>query len=268
MIGILAGVVANITAAVYYNQAADYNSGAAAAAGDIAAGDLLRMQAVTTMSLAGRIAAVQRVAEIYVLIMTISAFFVVMFYSLRIIASAMRALVSAEQKLVAAIAVADAAELREKHQIKNIGLFHQAGQRARKLKQKITLTFVWIFVTVLLLSVFMVAYGLSLGGQNFDDPCSPDHCHPCKNIYAHIFFWVLYNPWMQHMVMLVSSPVAMLVALWGMSDVHEIEQIENGERRRFFDGNRAGPIAKLQQKWQNLQGLLSRQTMSPLPHQL
>jgi hypothetical protein len=140
------------------------------------------------------------------LLLTVSAFLLVGFYSLRIIASALRALVSAEKKLCEAISESDKSvektrggSLQDHRKIvelqtqqhKSIELVIQAGNQGRKLRQKVTLTVLWIFFSVLLLTLFMVTYGVALSSQNFDDNCSPDHCNPCKNVYAHMIFWML-----------------------------------------------------------------------------
>lgn len=208
IVGIAIGILANITAAFYYSQAANLNTQAseAWAGNDSAAGNLLLQSAVSSMSQAGRIASVQRLSEIVMLLLTVSAFLVVGFYSLRIIAAALSALVSAEKKLCDAITESDRnieksrgqsidhrkiVELQTQ-QHKNIELVIQAGNQGRKLKQKVSLTVLCIFVTVLLLTVFMVTYGVALSSQNFDDTCSPDHCNPCKNVYANMIFWMLY----------------------------------------------------------------------------
>ena len=50
-------------------------------------------------------------------------------------------------------------------------------------------------------------------------------CNPCKNVYSNIIGWILYTPAFQQVAMLISSPIALLVALWGMSSVSVLEQI-------------------------------------------
>ena len=42
-------------------------------------------------------------------------------------------------------------------------------------------------------------------------------CDGCKNVYTHIQVWVHYTPEFRLIIIMVSSPLALLVALWGMT---------------------------------------------------
>jgi len=132
---------------------------------------------------------------------------------LRIIASALRTLFTAEQRLIAAGATLD----RQ--------LLVQANAYGRQLQSKVLGTFVLVFFTVLVRSAFSVLYATAQALQNNSDPCSPSYCDPCKNVYSNMHGWILYTPWLQQVVMIIASPLALFVALWGMSGVRALEQM-------------------------------------------
>ena len=42
-------------------------------------------------------------------------------------------------------------------------------------------------------------------------------CDSCYNVYTHVAEWIDHTPEFDPLIVLVSSPIALLVALWGMS---------------------------------------------------
>ncbi len=151
----------------------------------------------------------------------IVAFSTVGFFSARVIASALRSLFTAQQKLVS-IAGAAGEQSRQ--------LVADASLQGRQLQRKIVGTFALVFVTVLVRSVFSVILAVAHALQNVGDTCGVGFCNPCKNVYSNILGWILYTPAFQQVAMLISSPIALLVALWGMSSVSVLEQIESHVR--------------------------------------
>ena len=135
------------------------------------------------------------------------------FASYRIIALALRTLFRAEIRI---ISVEGATKSRH--------LLSQAGSQGRRLQFKIIATCVFVFLTVLVRSVFSVMYALALSLNEISNKCSTSECDPCKNVYSHILSWILYTPEFQMVTMLIASPVSQLVALWGMSGVRAFEQ--------------------------------------------
>ena len=85
-----------------------------------------------------------------------------------------------------------------------------------------------------------IRYAFAQAFQNNADRCARSPCNPCKNVYSNIHFWILYSPVFQPVIMIIASPLALLVALWGMSDAHVLEQMASkatakllGKRRPF-----------------------------------
>jgi hypothetical protein len=191
-----------------------------------------------------------------VLLTIVAAFLIVGVYSLRIIAAALQTLLSAEQKQnVKLCEIRTSQEISghkavqmspgplnhndetSRQNIENsLVLVAKAQDQGHQLQHKVAITFVWIFFTFLTRAAFIVFYGIVMSSQDFDNNCSLDNCNPCKNKYAHMNFWILYTPALQHTIMLIASPLALIVALWGMSDVRAIEQMSSS-------------YAKLRHRW-------------------
>ena len=68
-------------------------------------------------------------------------------------------------------------------------------------------------------------YGLALAWQDYANSCSPSPCNEFKNVYSHILFWILFTPEFQQVSTIIASPLAQLVALWGMSGARVLEQM-------------------------------------------
>ena len=214
------GICGNFGAAFYQNQGADFNvdSAGAYAINDTVTGKALRAVANQKDQIAGGLASIQRFSEVTVLIIVIAAFFTVGCFSARVIASALRSLHIAEQKLVSIAGVAGEQSRQ---------LFASAGVQGRRLQRKVIGTFVFIFVTILVRSAFTVLYAAAQALQNNGDPCATSFCDPCHNVYSNIIGWIVYTPVFQQVTMLIASPIALLVALWGMSGVQELETMSS-----------------------------------------
>jgi len=206
------GICSNFGAAFYYNQAADFNVDSANefAANNTAAGKQLRGVASQTHEDAGNLASIQRFSAVFTLILIISAFTAVGIGSSRVIASALRTQLTAQQRLVC---IAGVAGEQGKQMVA------AASLQGRQLQRKVLGTFVFVFITVLVRSVYTGMYAVAQALQNNGDPCASSFCDPCKNVYSNIHGWMLYTPVFQQVTMLIASPIALLVALWGMSGV-------------------------------------------------
>jgi hypothetical protein len=210
------GFFANVASAVYFAEASDFADLAAkawASNNTAAAADF--MQAVNAKaSTAIRVSSVQRFCEVAVLLMTIVAFLIVGIQSHRIFESALRTLFTVLKRLEVT-AGGD----------QSSALISQASLQGRQLQRKILTTFLLVFSTVLVRSVFTIMYGVALALQDYANSCSPNPCNECKNVYSHILFWILFTPEFQQVSTIIASPLAQLVALWGMSGARVLEQM-------------------------------------------
>ena len=121
-------------------------------------------------------------------------------------------------------------------------LVTEASEQGKQLQHKVVLTVMFIFLTLLLRSVFSVVYAVAQAFQNNADPCALSPCNPCKNVYSNIHYWILYSPVVQPVVMIIAPPLALLIALWGMSDMRVLEQMSTAK-------------AKLKWRWRELRQL-------------
>jgi hypothetical protein len=91
----------------------------------------------------------------------------------------------------------------------------------KKLRLRIVGTTVFVFAVFLLRSGYSTLHALAHTLQDSGKTCPAVSsgrlfCSSCYNTFTHIGAWMNRTPEFQVTVVLVSSPVAMLVALWGM----------------------------------------------------
>ncbi len=212
------GIFGNFASSFYYNEAANFSVDAAHAyaINNTQHAAQLRARANEKHSIAGTIASIQRFSEVSTLLIIILAFLIVGHFSSQAIASALRTLLHADQNLFAITGdLGD--QTRE--------VVSSASDQGRKLFLKVVVTTVFVFLSLLLRASFMILYAIAQSLQNNSHPCAESWCDTCKNIYSNIHGWILYTPAFQSMIILVASPIAMLVGLWGMSNVRALEDM-------------------------------------------
>ena len=89
-------------------------------------------------------------------------------------------------------------------------------------------TAAFVFVAFLLRAVFSTMNALSSALQNFGADCPTDCGIPCNNVWALIQTWLQFTPQFQLAVVLISSPLALLFALWGMTDKRTLQHMRAG----------------------------------------
>ena len=219
----LVGICGNFAAAFYFNQAAGLSMDAASAYASNSSkteAAKLRSLANERHSFAGSTASIQRFAEVSALLLIISAFLTTGILGSRIILSALQKLFATQQRLVSIRGLA-ADNQRQ--------VVASASDQGQKLHFKIFATTAFIFSSLLLRSLYTVLYAVAQSLQNNGDPCAISFCDPCKNMYSNIHGWLLFTPAFQYAVMLISSPISMLVALWGMTDVNALERMASSD---------------------------------------
>jgi hypothetical protein len=95
-----------------------------------------------------------------------------------------------------------------------------AAATGRALRLQMVGTTAFVFVTFLIRSVFSTMYAVVLELRDVDKDCGLvkfTYCDACYNEYTHAVGWIFYTPEFHSTVVLISSPVALLVALWGMT---------------------------------------------------
>ena len=203
VVGNVVGLCGNVAAAVLSKQTGDlYNAAAAAfAANSTEAANAFVVQENQKSTVASDAGSVQQFCEVAVLLIIILAFSVVGIASARRVSSALR-------------------DMNDEH-----------GAAGRQLRRQIVGTAAFVFVTFLLRAVFSTMNALANALQNDGANC-PTNCGiPCNNVWTLIQLWLEFTPEFQLIVVLISSPLALLVALWGMTTDRALRQMQSNRRQ-------------------------------------
>jgi len=205
--GSVVGLGVNIVVAVYYERAAELFSAASAAyaANNTTDGDNFRSLGVQQDQLAAFTRSVQLFSEVTVLLVIIVAFAVVGAACARRVSSALPDMPDA---------------------------FAAAG---RQLRLQIVGTAASVFVTFLLRAVFSTWFALAFelqDGAKFASCPNKSECDAsCYNVYKLMQRWFIYTPEFQLTIVLISSPLALLVALWGMTSGRTLQLMQKNRRQ-------------------------------------
>ena len=210
VVGNVAGLCGNVAAAALTKQAGDLDNAAAAAfaANSTEAANAIVAQANQKSTVANDAVSLQSFCEVAVLLLIIVAFAVVG-------AACARRISSAQQDHDALAEISSATDAVA------------AAPAWRQLRRQILGTAACVFVTFLLRAVFstMNAFANALQIQFFT--CK-NYCDPaCSNVWSVIQTWLELTPEFQLIVVLISSPLALLVALWGMTDKRTLQHMRS-----------------------------------------
>jgi hypothetical protein len=207
-VGNVAGLFGNIATAVLNKQVGDLANAAAAAFADNSteAANAILAQTNQKSTVANDAASVQQFSEVAVLLLIIVAFAVVG-------AACARRISSVQQNRDALMGTADSAA---------------AAPAWRQLRRQILGTAACVFVTFLLRAVFSTMIALSNALQIQIFTCK-NYCDPaCSNVWSVIQTWLELTPEFQLIVVLISSPLALIVALWGMTNERTLQLMRSG----------------------------------------
>ena len=110
-----------------------------------------------------------------------------------------------------------------------------AAASGRQLRLQIVGTAAFVFVTFLLRAVYSTMFALANELQNqgnFVNCPSNNGCDAsCFNVYRLMQLWLIFTPEFQLTVVLISSPLAMIVALWGMTSDRTLQRMQSNRRQ-------------------------------------
>jgi hypothetical protein len=210
VVGNVVGLCGNVVAAVLHKQTGDLSNaaGAAFAANSTEAANAILVQAGQKNTVANDAGSVQQFCEVAVLLLIIIAFAVV--------GPACARRLSSEQ------------QRHDDNPLVDTAYGAAAAPAWRKLRRQILGTAAFVFVTFLLRAVFSTMNALSDALQNLGVEC-PTNCDiPCNNMWTLIQTWLQFTPELQLTVVLISSPLALLFALWGMTDKRTLQHMRSG----------------------------------------
>ena len=191
VLGNAVGLAANAAAAVHYQKAAQAvsASSAAYAANNTKDGDYFYFFGLQEVLRGGDSLSVQLFCEVVVLLLIVVAFVAAGVLSARRVSS----------------------------RLLHVDAASAAAATGRAVRWRMLGTTAFVFAAFLLRSVFSTMYAVSFLLRDASVDCL-GLCDPsCRNVYGIISFWMTYTPEFQLIVMLMSSPAALLVALWGMT---------------------------------------------------
>jgi hypothetical protein len=196
VLGNAAGLAANAAAAVNYRKAAqaEITATAAYAANNTKDGDNHWSSGRQELQHGAPMLSVQRACEATVLFLIVAAFVVVGVLSAR--------------RVSARLLGVDAASA--------------AAATGRAIRRRMLGTTAFIFVTFLMRCVYSTNFAIVIEKRDFGIDCpgsehSLTYCASCYNTYTHMSGYWTFTPALETAVTLISSPVALLVALWGMT---------------------------------------------------
>ena len=214
VLGNAVGLAANVAAAVHIQRAAEASSTAsallAANSTQLARQSVLLSQ--TEAQLSTSIAAVQSFCEVAVLLLIVAAFVVAGVACARVIRSNLLAVDAAS--VPAAVG----------------NYVHFVGG---ELRRRMVVTTAVVFVTFVVRSVQSTMFAVARQLQDTARRCPgvTGLCDPsCHNVFTHINQWSANTPEFQVTVVLVSSPLTLLVALWGMTSKQTLEAMKSKEQ--------------------------------------
>jgi hypothetical protein len=213
VVGNVVGLCGYVAAAVDAKEAGDLNNAAAVAyaRNDTDSYNKYFSQANLKSSAVSKAASVQQFCEVVVLLIIILAFAIVGIASARRVSSALR-------------------HMNDEH-------VEAAG---RQLRRQIVGTASFVFLTFLLRAVFSIMNAVSDALQDYGAACAAtdlDACDPsCYNIYTIMQNWLEFTPEFQLIVELISSPLTLLVALWGMTSKHMLQTMKRSHRQMTATG--------------------------------
>jgi hypothetical protein len=177
------------------------------------------------VQLATSITSVQAFCEVASLLLIIAAFAVAGVVCARHLSSALSVLDTAGAEL--------AADMRIRRQVRQQAI-GDAVVLGKQMRREIIFTTGFVFVAFLLRSVTSTILAVAFQFQDTANACSKNLCDAsCANVFTLMSYWNTYTPEFQTTVVLISSPLALLVALWGATTKRALQLMRSGKQQPF-----------------------------------
>jgi hypothetical protein len=225
VLGNAVGLAASIAAAVSFQSSAQAFSAASEgySTDSTNAADSLRSSAFDDVQRALSIASVQAFCEVAVLLLIVVAFTTSGLMCARRISSMVSTLDAASPMM--------AVQHQMRQQVVNVAI-----TLGHKLQREVIFTTVFVFVAFLLRSTVSTMLALAFQLQDTAAVCPGStsafpFCNAsCYNVFSHITLWNSYTPQFQPVVVLLSSPLTLLIALCAMTSART-RQLMTPQRR-------------------------------------
>jgi hypothetical protein len=192
------GLIGNcVTAAYHVHTAAYWTKASAAHSLSANSSDVedLREKASALTERTASLASVQSFSEVAALAIIVASFIVVGLHSIRRIR----------------LAISDVPDRST------------AFASGMQMQRDVVITVSFSFFAFVLRCLFSSMFAIALQLQNVSAKCpgatldDSHFCAPCYNDYMHLWEWMDYTPVFRLLIILISSPMSLLVALWGMT---------------------------------------------------
>ena len=235
VIGNIVGLGASSAAALFWNKTAELRSDAAfafAANKTEVASSFLNM-ALQKAADADRALSLQYVCEAAVLLFIIVAFVVAGASFSRYSATVLHDLqLAADGDVDASARIDEFSTLRSRSEGRREAA--AAGARGKRQLRQVVITAAIVFVTFLLRAVYSTTFAVSNALQNDGSECAATAAGPCDascyNEYALMRVWPVYTPEVQLIVVLITSPLTLLAALWGMTTEKTLQLMKGSKQ--------------------------------------
>ncbi len=214
VLGNAVGLAANAAAAVQYQKAAEAISTASVfyTSNNTKDGGDFYSLSQEVAQLAGSIVSVQLFCEVAVLLLIVVTFVVVGVLSAR----------------------------RVSARLLGVDATSELAATGRALRWRMVGTTAFVFVAFVVRATFSTMSAVARQWRDVNRVCpdgTSDLCGSCRNVYALLFIWMAYTPEFQLVIVLVSSPLALLVALWGMTPKATLQLMKSSKRETTLSLN-------------------------------
>ena len=107
-----------------------------------------------------------------------------------------------------------------------------AAATGRALRLHMLGTTAFVFVAFVLRSVFSTFYAVAFQLRDTDKQCPGEQndCDPsCYNVFTFISEWMSYTPEFQSIIVLISTPLGLLIALWAMTSERMLQRMTSND---------------------------------------
>jgi hypothetical protein len=113
-------------------------------------------------------------------------------------------------------------------------VFADATTQGRALRLRFVATTACVFVAFVLRAALVTMDAVALQLRDTITESCPGLCDECHNTYLLMSVWTSYTPEFQLMIVFVSSPLALLVALWGMTPKATLQLMKSSKQEAIF----------------------------------
>jgi hypothetical protein len=219
VVGSALGFVSNIVGAVFAVRAADMYD--MLAAGNSSSLDTFEKRNIAYVdarlqtSQAARAASVHLLFEFIMLSLVVVAFSCAGVASVRRVRSALR---GPENIQTVSMSPMHAGRTASAAHLSAAVVDPAVAVRAQKLQRQILVTCGVVFVAFLIRAIYACMFVVVSAAQDVGSDCGKSDGPVCQcNLYSNMLVWLMYSPQLYFSLAFLSQPVALLVALWGMT---------------------------------------------------